>query len=380
MKLNRLTVVEAAPESAYGADPGAGYQGLLIRPNNSITLDGEVITRDVLRNTLSPRGSVIGLKSQQVLLPLELRGAGVTSGDLNVPEVDALLKSCCMAREDGVVLTLTSVSGTFEIGETVNNTTDSNEIGVVADISGTTLFIRALDNAPAASDAITGATSSATATVSAVAESYVYRPISPEDVDTQPSVAIRYNKAGARHLLLGARGTFSLNMTVGQIPSIEFTMTGIYADPTDQPLPTPAYLTLTPQPVLGASLKIGSLNTSLVTVNSVAVDLANTVNPRDDIQAPTGRRGFIVEGRAPTGSVDPEATTLSAFNPFVDWSAANYVPISVGIGNGVGNRVRVVMPATQYTQMQYGERNGGVTYQLPFAASGNDDELMVIYY
>lgn len=68
-------------------------------------------------------------------------------------------------------------------------------------------------------------------------------------------------------------------------------------------------------------------------VNAATFDLGNAVNPRDDIQAASGRKGYIVTGRDPAGSIDPEATALSSFDHYPDWEAGNSVAIAVGIGS-----------------------------------------------
>lgn len=379
MKLTRRTVVQAVAESTYGTDPGSGYTGLLARVGADVAVSGDQVLRDTLRNTLSPRGHVIGLKGQQVTLGLELRGAGDTAGTLNVPELDALLKACSMAREAGCVAALTGVTGTFVRGETVTNSTTSASAGTIVDIDGTTLYLRG-GTTPAATNALTGDTSAATATVSGTPDaSYVYRTDSP-DPDAAGSVAIHFGKDGIKHAALGARGTFSLELAVGQIPGISFTMSALYAAPTDTTNPSPSYLSLVPSPVLGAGLTIGALDTSLVAVNGVTLDLGNVVNPRDDIQAASGRKGYIITERDPTGSIDPEVTTLANFDPYTDWSAGNSVAMAVGIGSALGERIRIALPATQYTALPYGERNGIVTYQLGFRATGDDDELQIIYW
>jgi len=55
------------------------------------------------------------------------------------------------------------------------------------------------------------------------------------------SVTIHYNVDGVRHIVTGCRGTFVINAAVGEIPSIDFTFTGIYNAPTDFALPTVTY-------------------------------------------------------------------------------------------------------------------------------------------
>ena len=42
------------------------------------------------------------------------------------------------------------------------------------------------------------------------------------------SVTIHYNVDGVRHTVVGCRGSFVINAAVGEIPSIDFSFTGIY--------------------------------------------------------------------------------------------------------------------------------------------------------
>ena len=379
-KLTRRTVFQIAPETTYGEDPNNDYTALLAREGSEITVNGEQVTRDTLRDTLSPRGHVIGLKDQQITMPLELRGAGMDSGALNTPEIHSLLQASLMTQETGARIVLTGVSGTFERGEQVTNDTATNTVGTVADFDETNsvLFIRDLQNEPAASDSISGDASGASGEVDSTGDAYVYRPSSP-DIADMPSVTAQYFRDGIRHRVLGARATFSLTMSVGQIPQISFTINGLYEKPTDQSNPSPSYLNLVPQPVFGANLTIGALDTSLVAVNELSMDLGNEIQWRDDIQAAAGRKAPVVTSRDPTGSIDPEATTLANFDPYADWEDGNSVAVAVGIGSDAGSRVRVVMPATQYTELPYAERNGILAYNLGFRATGTDDEMMLIY-
>ena len=55
------------------------------------------------------------------------------------------------------------------------------------------------------------------------------------------SCTIYYNIDGVLHKVTGARGTFTLNMAVGEIPSIDFTFTGVYNAPTDTAAPAVTY-------------------------------------------------------------------------------------------------------------------------------------------
>ena len=55
---------------------------------------------------------------------------------------------------------------------------------------------------------------------------------------THESCTIHYFDDGIRHVVIGSRGSWSLNAEVGQIPVLTFTMTGRYATPTDDGIGT----------------------------------------------------------------------------------------------------------------------------------------------
>jgi hypothetical protein len=55
------------------------------------------------------------------------------------------------------------------------------------------------------------------------------------------SCTIYYNIDGLLHTVTGARGTYTLNLAVGEIPTIDFTFTGVYNAPTDSAAPSVTY-------------------------------------------------------------------------------------------------------------------------------------------
>jgi hypothetical protein len=67
--------------------------------------------------------------------------------------------------------------------------------------------------------------------------SVTYAPVS----SSFGSVTIHYNIDGVRHKVTGCRGTFVINANVGEIPTIDFTFTGIYNAPDDSALPSVTY-------------------------------------------------------------------------------------------------------------------------------------------
>jgi hypothetical protein len=67
--------------------------------------------------------------------------------------------------------------------------------------------------------------------------SVTYAPVS----SAFSSATIYFNNDGIRHILTGCRGSFTLNAEVGQIPTIDFTMIGVYNAPTDTAQPATTY-------------------------------------------------------------------------------------------------------------------------------------------
>ncbi|MEN6477855.1 MAG: phage tail tube protein, partial [Rectinema sp.] len=203
--------------------------------------------------------------------------------------------------------------------------------------------------------------------------SIVYAPVS----SGFESVTLYVYKDGLCHKILGCRGTFRLSLEVGQYPVLEWTFYGLYAAPTDTTPGAQTFSTVKPNPILGAGLSIGGYSP---VATKLELDLNNTVTPRKSLNSPAGIVGFEITGRSPQGSFDPEATT-EATNPFwAKWEAADALALAVGpIGATAGNIINIGAPKLQYRELSYGDRDGTLTYTIPFALAMNagDDELTI---
>jgi len=386
--LTNKAVLLAILETEYGVDPGSGYTGILLNKGVTISPTGEKLIRDIIIQTYSPQGHVIGVKQTKISFEVEMKGGGLDTGVIQDPEMDVLLQCCALVQSDGLVLAVDNVSGTFVVGETLNNTTSSNTVGVIADIIDNTttaiLYMRDVENDPTDGDALAGATSSATADVDGTPEDALcYRPTSTRT--SMESATIHFHRDGHRHILTGCRGTVDFDFTVGKYGVAKFEITGIYNAPTDQSLPSPTYpgADITPPVVINAGLQIASIDMDLTAVNALSLRLGNTVNLRRDINAATGLVGLEITDRNPTGSVDPEAVDLSDFNPWTAWENATEQKIYCDIGSVAGNQIRPSIPRALYDETSYADRDGIVTYALPFSAKGGDegdDEFWLMFH
>lgn len=382
-KLTNKALLLSVLESNYGQDPGSGYTAIMAKKGIQIKPTGEKIERDVIRQTYSPAGHVIGAKEYQLSFEVELKGGGMSGATLQPPEIDSLLRLCSMNRDNGYVITVSGVNGTFTVGETLNNNTAGNVVGTVVGLqqlgSTSVLHVRNAQNEPNSGDDLVGADSGATADTGSVEDSFVYYPTSKRE--EMASGTLKFYRDGILHLMTGARGTWSGKFEVGRYGVFGFEITGIFNDPVDETDPTPTFSDVVPPICFGANLHIADLDMSLTAVTTLELKMGNTITPRPDINADEGRRGFEVTDRTPTGSVDPEATDLSDFNPFTKWKEADGVPISCAIGSNAGNRISPFIPDAVYGELSYGDRNGIVTYGLPFTCRGdNDDELYLVFF
>jgi hypothetical protein len=389
-KLTRRTVVLVKENTgSYGTDPTpAASDGVLCNMTPSIAPDGDVIERNPVRDTMSPQGHVIGAKYNTLTLECELKGGGLDgSNAVQAPEYDALLKCCGLQRLDASILTLggSDDASAFTLGETVTGGT-SGASGKLVQIIGTTggkLVVTEISGGPFQdAEDLTGGTSSATGTVSGSPEAaFAYKPQS--DPDSVADAGIYFHADGIRHKALGCIGDASLGINVGQIPTITFNLSSLYATPTDVALPSPDTLDLTPPVAHNIGLTVGSY--SPVAVNALTLGLNNTVSRRDDVNASEGISSYAITDRRPQGSLDPEVDTLANFDPFTAWENASSAAVSAAVGNVSGNRVGLYVPKALYQRVQYQDRNGYRTYQLPFLAriddttGAGDDELYLVY-
>ncbi|OQW92917.1 MAG: hypothetical protein BWK79_00140 [Beggiatoa sp. IS2] len=371
-----------AAEASYGVDPGSGYTAILTNSGIGISPQSDRVARDVVRATFTPLPSITGATHWQLTATTELKGGGIDS-TLQLPEIDLLLRGCAMERQSSLIVATTGLTGTFTPGETVQNTTQTEDVGIFVYSftigATTTLFLRGVTNPPTAADALEGADSGATATVSGTPETaYCYRPTS--NCTGMTSLTQRFEIDGTIYKATGALGTVEFNAQVGQFPTAAFTFSGLYNDPADQALSAVTYNRTKPERCVNMGLQIGNVDMAKLTATALQCNIANDVQPVDDINATEGRSAIDITGRKPTGSVDPSATSLATFNPWNYWKNNVSVGIHGKVGNAAGNKIWFVLPNCQPTEVGHQDRNGRLAYNLPFELSGDGDDELFLFF
>lgn len=195
----------------------------------------------------------------------------------------------------------------------------------------------------------------------------------------QESVTIYYYEDGVLEALTGCRGTFTMNLSAGTIPSIEFTLTGHANLPIDASAPTPAFDAPTPVPMINVPFSWGGF---AAVVSEFSLGLNNVVATSPSIGASDGYGEVQITGRDVGGQIDPESVLVATDSVIADFRTGVTKAVTLGsIGTDAGNIVNVSMPAAYYTDTQQGEREGIRTKDLPFSAtaSAGDDDVQVVF-
>jgi len=206
--------------------------------------------------------------------------------------------------------------------------------------------------------------------------SVTYAPVTtPSD-----SVTLFVNYDGIRHKVTGARGTFSLNCEVNNIPRISFSLTGIFNAPTDTALPT---VTVSNQasPLI---FKNGSTSNFAIfgfaaALQSWNLDFNNEVIYRELVG---GTKEVLITDRKPSGTAVIESVALSSHNFFTDYTGTSTGTNTWLHGTVAGNKVTVSCPQTDLGQPTYEESDGITMLSLPFMATPTasaNNEFSLVY-
>jgi hypothetical protein len=206
--------------------------------------------------------------------------------------------------------------------------------------------------------------------------SVTYAPVST----SFSSVTIYFYQDGIRHIVTGARGTFTLNGQVGAIPTIAFTMTGIYNAPTDTALATPTYANqATPLIFKNGNTTSFSAFSYSGALQSIDLNVGNEIVYRELIG---GTKEVLITDRKPAGTMSIEAVLLATKNYFTVSTGSTTGSISFQHGTTAGNIATLTMAQADLADASYAELNGIAMMNLPYVATptaAGNDELSLAY-
>lgn len=190
------------------------------------------------------------------------------------------------------------------------------------------------------------------------------------------STTIFFNDDGVNHIMLGCRGSFTGQLTPGQIPRFVFTMTGMMGTVADTALPTVDTTGfIDPVPVNMANTQI-SLFGFAGACEGLSFDLANAVEPRMLVNQESIRQ----TGRQSTGSAIFEAASLAEKNWIQIMKDHTKGELLAQHGQTAGNIFELEAPNAQVGRVTYGATQGIRNNTLPLmfipTTAGNDELVM----
>jgi hypothetical protein len=201
--------------------------------------------------------------------------------------------------------------------------------------------------------------------------SVTYAPVS----SSFSSCTIVYNLDGVQHKLTGARGTVSMNCQLGQIPTLQFELTGIYNAPTDTAAPTVTYSNqATPLIFKEGNTSAFQFFSYSGCLSSVTFNLANEIIYQELVGC---TKQVLLTDRKPAGEVVIEAPTIATKDYFTLALGNTTGNLTFLHGTTAGNRVTFTAAQADVTQPTYSEQNGIAMLNLPYVAlpttAGNDE-------
>ena len=191
------------------------------------------------------------------------------------------------------------------------------------------------------------------------------------------------NIDGENHIIYGARGTFSLDLTVKQIPVIKWSFTGLLGtfEASTQIVGNFSSWIL-PEIVNATNTPLLYLCGYIPVISKLSIDIGNTVSHRLMI----GSESVIISDRKPKGSVTIEATVpmLNSYLNLVKNDAAGW--FFIRHGSVAGKQVSIIGPQVQLGSPKYSEQDGVVMLDMSMdfqpllssASIGGNNEIRIV--
>jgi hypothetical protein len=201
--------------------------------------------------------------------------------------------------------------------------------------------------------------------------SVTYAPVSA----SFSSATIYFNNDGILHKATGCRGTFTMNAAVGQIPTLDFTMTGVYNAPTDTAAPSVTYSNqASPLVFRQGNTSAFQFFTYAGCLQSVSFDVANSIVYRELVGC---TKEVMLTDRKPSGTVMIEAVALATKDYFNLAQTETTGNLTFLHGTTAGNRVTFTASQCDVSNPAYGDQDGVQMLNIPYLATpttaGNDE-------
>ena len=380
------TSTYSIPGGLYGTDPTPTATDALLVTDLSVTpLNATTVERTVIRPYLGNYESLVANQNVQITLTVEAASRGATNIATPPPGLDALLRAC------GFNVTTLNAAHTGTAADGTSTTITLANTASAVDNAYRGMRIRFTNNTPtgvgtqtAIIKSYVGSTNVATihgtfpvlptsSSTYSIDEHHVYSPVG----QGFESATIYANVDGIQHIIKGCRGTVTANFVVGEIPTFQFTMTGLYTAPTDTAPLSPTYNQITPQVVNHTNSGEFRFFDYVAPLRSLTLDMAVDIQYRELIGLPQGP--FVqYADRRPTVAVQFEAPTIAQKDYFTACLGTTLGNLTFRHGSAAGQRIIIQSSLIDITDGPTYEDDNGTTMLsvngvLTPSAAGNDE-------
>lgn len=190
----------------------------------------------------------------------------------------------------------------------------------------------------------------------------IYKPTVP--TDEGKSVTFYFYSGLKVHKILGAKGTVKGTLQAGQFGKLTFNFMGLYVSVTDASIPgSPSWLNTKPPIFINSGSTIDSYSPVF---QKIDFDLGAKVQRRDDANATSGVRGFMIVDRDSKCSIDPESVAEGTNPVWADLEGGVARTVTGKVGTQTGNKFQATFAAVS-AAAAYADRSNIRTQQIDYS-------------
>lgn len=335
-----------------------------------------------LTGSLDRSPGIFGGLRPTITLRVPLRGSGAVA---TAPEWGKLMR-CCTYAETETSAAIGAPTALPASGHTTTSVTLAN-----TPFAATAQLYRGmplvLSGAVAETTAITDYTASRVATLASTlsaapdAGTSAIIPINWRYAPTSDETAYKtgtlyFFADGIRWVFTGCVGTWSLELTAGEIGYLVFTLRGSLLSETAVALPAGWNTVNRPTPPTWVNGR-SQFRRVKAQIRSLRLDAGVGVTLPDDPEAIEGVGPAVPIDRQSGGTLDPLMDTSTQVALFTAIRAGTNVPFMAIVGSTVGNRFMITAPAARVQRRGLGNREGLMSNEMTVALDGADAALFI---
>lgn len=195
---------------------------------------------------------------------------------------------------------------------------------------------------------------------------------------SQESVTVYFYIDGRKHIITGGVGDVKLNNEAGQFGFMDVTIRGRYTAATLTSVPTPTLESTIP--AIGKSCLFSYNSRTTLVVKSVLIEMNNIIAQRPSLNDANSIAGFIITGRDPMVTIDPEAIVETSYD-FRGDAFTNLRALTWVVGATAGNIVTYSIPKFNPYFPEYEDRDEILVEKIKGEAAQNagNDEVSIAF-